>query len=101
MSGVSALLQLIKRAAKEAVDASNPAAVLYGTVKMISPLSVAVEQRFTLTEAFLVVPETLTAYKLTIGAQEYIIRRGLEVGDKVVLLREQGGQQFIILDRVV
>jgi hypothetical protein len=29
-----------------------------------------------------------------------MIRPGLETGDKVILLRVQGGQQFLILDKV-
>jgi hypothetical protein len=29
-----------------------------------------------------------------------VIRPGLEAGDKVILLRVQGGQQFLILDKV-
>lgn len=109
------LLNLIKRAAAEAVDASNPVQVLYGEVIAADPLAVQVDQRFILTTEFLVVPEGLAPYTVdlrhshgydgsTTGsalADPVVIRRGLEAGDKVILLRTQGGQQYVILDRVV
>lgn len=32
---------------------------------------------------------------------DIVIREGLELGDKVLLLRVQGGQKYVILDKVV
>jgi hypothetical protein len=97
-------LDLVKQASIGAVQATNPVAVTYGTVSQIEPLEVSVDQRFTLPEVFLVVPEHMTEYKVTVntelGPQEIVIRRGLEVGDKVILLRAQGGQQYVIVGRV-
>jgi len=95
------LLNLIKHASIGAVESGNPLAIQFASVIHINPLEVNVDQRFTLEEDFLIVPDSLSEFKLTIGLVEYTIRRGLEVGDKVILLRVQGGQQFIILDRVV
>lgn len=81
---------------------SDPVAVMQGIVVSIHPLEVNVEQRLSLKEVFLVVPERLTEYKVTLSSgEELIIREGLGVGDKVLLMRVQGGQQFIVLDRVV
>ncbi|RJX40054.1 DUF2577 domain-containing protein [Paenibacillus pinisoli] len=94
------LLTMIKQAAKGAVDASNPTAVLFAEVTNINPLKVNVDQRFTLPADFLVVPESLTRLEIRLG-EPIVIRRGLELGDKVLLLRVQGGQQYIILDRMV
>jgi hypothetical protein len=95
------MLEAIKRAAKDAIEASNLVAVMLGTVTKTSPLEVNVDQRFTLDADFLIVPETLTPYEVNIDGVEYIIRRGLEAGDGVILLRMQGGQRYLILDRVV
>lgn len=95
------LLNLIKHASLGALEAGNPLAIQFAIVTHIHPLEVNVDQRFTLEEDFLIVPDGLVELKLTIGLTEYTLRRGLEVGDKVILLRVQGGQQFIILDRVV
>lgn len=95
------MLNVIKQAALDALEASNPAAVLTGTVMNVNPLEVNVEQRFTLDADFLIVPEALTRYTLTIGSTEYVIRQGLQVHDRILLLRLQGGQRYLILDKVV
>lgn len=87
MSLLPNLIQIIKKAAVEAVEASNPTKVLFGTVANANPLSIKVEQKFTITKEFIV---------LTKRASD----SGLNTGDKVVLLQTQGGQKFIVLDKV-
>lgn len=78
------LLEVIKIAATDAVNAANPVAVVYGTVASVSPLSVKLEQKSLLTASFLT---SLCPY--------------LESGDRVALLRVQGGQEYLILGKVV
>lgn len=95
------MLDIIKKAGVNAVGAANPVTIVYATVTSLNPLEVNVDQRFSLTEDFLVVPELLTNYSVTIGETEYMIREGLKLGDKVLLLRVQGGQQYVVLDKVV
>lgn len=80
------LIQIIKKAAIEAVEASNPTKVIYGTVTDASP-SIKVEQKFTIPKEFIVLTKR-------------IAEEGLEVGDNVILLQEQGGQKYIVLDKV-
>ncbi|GAA3410390.1 DUF2577 domain-containing protein [Paenibacillus hodogayensis] len=94
------LLDVLKQAGVGAVEATNPVAVQYAVVTGIGPLTVRVDQRFTLDEDFLVVPEHLTEYKVTLEQGEVLIRRGLQAGDKLMLMRVQGGQQFVVLGRV-
>lgn len=77
-------LEAIKKAAMDAVNATNPVAVEYGTVISVSPLSVQVEQKSLLTAPFLVK-----------------LQPNLEAGNKVALLRVQGGQEYVILGKVV
>ena len=81
------LLQMIKLAAIEAVEATKPCAAVYGTVKSKAPLTINIDQKITLTSSFLVVTNT--------------VKDILSVGDTVVMLRMQGGQQFLVLDKVV
>ncbi|MUG66550.1 DUF2577 domain-containing protein [Paenibacillus campinasensis] len=95
------MLDIIKKASLSAVGSTNPVTVLYGTVTNTHPLEVNVDQRFSLTEDFLVVGESLTEYKRNIAGEEVVIRRGLQTGDTVVLLRYQGGQTYLVLDRLV
>ena len=80
------LIPLLKRIALEAVEASKPTVVLFGTVNSINPLSIYLEQKRTITKAFLVVTDKV---------------KNLVVGDKVVMIRMQGGQKYIIMDKVV
>lgn len=95
-----AMIDVIKRIAKEAVEAGSPVAFTYGTVTAVGPLEVLVDQRFSLPEELLVIPESLKEYKLDIGGVEYEIRKGLEAGDQLILVRMQGGQNYLIIDRV-
>lgn len=115
------LANTLKKAAMAAYGASNPAAVMFGEVTNTDPLEVNVDQRFTLPADFLIIPESLTHFEINLhhyheytddsGGSEQtkpalpeepiVIRRGLEKGDKLLLLRVQGGQQYVILDRVV
>lgn len=109
-----ALLDTIKKAGAAAYASGNPMAVMVGKVIRTNPLEVNVDQRFTLPEDFLIVPESLTSYEIdavhrhSVGgaqtddalAEKLVIRKGLEAGDNVLLLRVQGGQQFVLLDRI-
>ncbi|MGG1878130.1 DUF2577 domain-containing protein [Paenibacillus cisolokensis] len=110
------MLDIIKKAALEAVGASNPVAVQIGTVVSISPLEISLDQRITLPEAFLIVPESLTRYEIDLShvhklsgspdteqalTDKIVIRKGLAVGDAVILVRVQGGQKFVVLDKAV
>ncbi|SDJ76219.1 DUF2577 domain-containing protein [Paenibacillus naphthalenovorans] len=109
------MLNAIRQAALSAMEAGNPVAVMYGEVTKTNPLEVNVDQRFTLDADFLIVPESLTrleidlrhSHIMTSGTAEealtqpIVIRPGLQAGDHVVLLRMQGGQKYLILDKVV
>lgn len=108
------LTNLIKTAARQAVDASNPVHILFGEVTSADPLEVNVDQRFNLTADFLVIPESLSRYEVDLShSHSYsggttgesltslvVIREGLQVGDKLILIRVQGGQKYVIFDKV-
>lgn len=110
------MLDVIKQAALDAVQAGNPTAIQFGTVISISPLEISVDQRLTLAEAFLIVPESMTRFEMLasrflngedtpddegVSGVKVVLRHGLKQGDKVLLLRVQGGQQFVVMDKVV
>lgn len=121
------LLYLIKKAAVEAVNASKPTAIVYGKVISSSPLKISVEQKMTLTSAQLVLTRNVTDYKtyMTVnhvtenksggsgessfashnheykGKKEFIIHNSLVVGDEVIMIQVQGGQKYIVIDRVM
>ena len=100
------MIDIIKQAGLDAFYASNPVNLTYGTVTSVNPLKVMIDQRLELTKEFLIVPEYLTEYKITICKnekfkEEITIRKGLEVGNQLIMIRQQGGQEFLLLDRVV
>ena len=110
-----ALSDTIKRLGAGAVNSGNPVTVMFGTVTKVSPLEVNVDQRFKLDEDFLIVTERMTRYELDLKhrhrtsaedtqeslVDKVIIREGLQVGDGVLLLRVQGGQKYVVWDKVV
>lgn len=117
----------IKKAALDAVNASKPTAIVYGKVISTSPLKINVEQKMTLTTAQLVLTRNVTDYKVHMtvdhvtenksggsgessfsshnhaysGKKEFTIHNGLIIGDEVVMIQMQGGQKYIVLDRMV
>ena len=65
-------------------------------------MKISVEQKITLSSAQLILTRHMTNFKAkTTEGVEVTIQNSLKVGDQVVLLRQQGGQKFLVLDRVV
>lgn len=95
------MVELVKQIADGTSRAGQPVAVLLGTVTKTNPLEVNVEQRLTLSEDFLLVTERVTRYEQTVGNTTIVIRPGLVAGDTVLLLRVQGGQRYVVMDKVV
>lgn len=108
----------IKAAALKAVETSQPCDFLFGKVTSVSPLKISVEQKMTLGSAQLVLTRNVTDYTADVtinwntedtdthnhnivGVKSITIHNGLQIGDKVVLLKKKGGQKYLILDKVV
>jgi hypothetical protein len=89
-----------KRIVKKYLQASQLTDVFYGVVTNASPLQVNVDQRLPLEEAFLIVPEHLTPHSIIVSGQTYEIRRGLEAGDRIILVRSSGGGKYVIVGRL-
>lgn len=53
----------------------------------------------TITEPELITDEVTHKHSAS-TKKEILIRKGLSIGDKVILLRMQGGQKFIVIDRM-
>ena len=101
----SGLISVIKKAALDAVDNSQMCDLRYGTVTSVSPLKVQITTQLYIPSSLLVVPKHLTDYEVEISKpseskEKMIIHNSLKIGDKVALLRKQGGQSYFILDRI-
>lgn len=105
------LLNAVKLAIRQANEANPPAAVMFGVVVSPAPLSVLVDNRFTVSGEMLIplrgfvageFPATHT-HKIEspalVTSEETETYLGLAAGDKVVLLRDHGGGRFVILGR--
>ena len=145
MPDYAELLNTIKQAATEAVDAGKPVQVCFGKVTNSSPLQILVDQKMTLDSSFLVLTRNVTDFTTMVtvqwatekeeathkhqlknistddgakivsaytetqnakhthdieGTKQMTIHNALEKGEEVVLLRMQGGQKYIVLDRI-
>ena len=107
----------IKNIALKAFEESKPVNICYGIVKTINPLSIFVEQKMLLPAEFFVLSRNVTNYSATMtinwstenaqghnhsvsGDKTVTINNALKVGEKVILIRFQGGQDYLVLDRI-
>lgn len=122
----SGLVGAVKQAALNAVDNAQMCDLRFGEVVSISPLKIKVTNNFTIPSSLLIVPEHLTNHTVNVsidwttgsrsggsgdsafsehnhsvsGNKTMTINGALKLGDKVALLRKQGGQSYFILDRI-
>ena len=122
----SGLIEIMKRASMDAMDNAQMCDLRYGNVISTSPLRVQVTTQFIIPQSLLVVPEHLTDHEVSVtvnwntesesggsdmaafashnhgvsGKKTMTVHGALKVGDKVALLRKQGGQSYFILDRI-
>lgn len=160
------LLNIIKKAAKEAIDEATPSNVMFGTVTSTSPLTINVEQKLNLTSDFLVLTKNVVDYTVDVsmdwstetrslnanhshdvssnvsvsskatvspnpdnisvsvksdassdvsvqqkninlshahgisGRKSLTIHNALKNGDRVILIRQHGGQKYVVLDKI-
>jgi hypothetical protein len=117
----------MQQIATAAMQASGPAGVLFGTVESVAPLKVRVEQKLLLGAAQLILTHSVVDYEVSMtvdhtteeaaggsgdgayeahqhaytGKKTFKVHNALKTGDGVILLRLQGGQQFVVLDKAV
>lgn len=77
-------VEVMKQIAVKAVNAEKPVNIMYGTVISTIPLKIKLSQQQILTQEFFLALESLSE---------------LVIGDKLILIRVQGGQQYLILGK--
>jgi hypothetical protein len=121
------LVKAVKKAAMDAVNASQPSDFCFGRVTSTAPLKILIDQKMTLGTAQLVLTRNVSDYKTKItvdwqteaksggsgdsafsshnhsvsGKKEITVHNALQIGEQVVLLKQKGGQKYLVLDRVV
>lgn len=122
---INGFVKEVKRAALEAVEASNPMQVCFGTVTSVSPLKITVDQKKVLSSAQLLLTNNVRDFSFNMvvdhltenesggagdaafashrhkykGTKKFKVLLGLKAGEKVILIRCNGGQKFLVLDR--
>lgn len=107
------LVKAVKQAGVEAIQAQKPMAVCMGEVVSVSPLKICIDQKMTLTSAQLMLTNAVRDFAVDVTANHTDLASGsteetekikvhfaLRPGEKVILMRCDGGQKFIVLDRV-
>ena len=126
MPDLDEFMKTVKRAALDAVKASKPAEICFGKVTSASPLKILVEQKLPLGKGQLILTRNVTDFTTEVtvdwttedkgggsgyasyethkhpikGRKKITVHNGLVVGDEVVLIRQQGGQKYIVVDRI-
>lgn len=125
---MNGMVRAVKQAALEAVRASGPAGVCFGTVVSVSPLKIQVDQKMVLEGPQLLLTDRVRDYSVEMtplpefhetepetggageaafaehkhkyrGRKKWRVHNALAMGEKVLLLRCDGGQQYVVWDR--
>lgn len=109
----SDLLYAIKKISDDVNKASKPVEIASGQVASINPLSVKADQKLTIPEKALVLTDAVRDHEVEItisgltdsdgdnvsGTSVITIHNALKVGESVLMIRKQGGQQYLIIGR--
>lgn len=82
------LLNVMKQAGLGATEAKKPVNVCFGKVTNSSPLKILVEQKIILGKEQLILTKR-------------VLEETLQNDEEIILLRMQGGQKYVVIDRVV
>ena len=100
------LVKLMKKASLEATESAKPVQICFGQVLSISPLKINVEQKMSLTDSQFILCRNVTDFFTTMeiegiaGEKKVTVKNALKVGEQVILLRQQGGQKYLVIDRM-
>lgn len=127
MRDMSDIIRSIRKVVLDAVNAQKLTDIVYGTVESIAPLKVRIDQKLLLEQEQLKLTRAVMDYEVEMtvdhvtesrsggsgdasfeshnheykGRKKFLIHNGLIVGDKVTMIRAQGGQQYLIIDKEV
>lgn len=82
------MIDIIKQVVRNYMSNADLTTIQYGTVVQASPIQIQIE-KLIISSSKIVVPSVFKKVDIS-----------LKVGDKVLLLRQHGGQLFFVLDKV-
>ena len=100
---MSELVGVIQQIVQNTIEAMKMADKATGTVESVSPLRVKIDSSIqSVSSAALLLTDTVRERVVPVqgGEGTVTIREGLKEGDRVLMLKVQNGQQYIILSRI-
>ena len=101
---MSDLLGVLQQIMQENQQAMKPTELAFGTIVSVGPLSILVDNTTEpKPEPELILTDSVVARSAKIqggSGGTVVINPGLAAGDRVVMLRVQRGQQYIVLSKV-
>ncbi|MEK5070248.1 DUF2577 domain-containing protein [Sporosarcina sp. FSL K6-1508] len=109
------IVKSIKKSSEETTAAMDPVTICFGIVTKDEPLEILVEQRLPLKEDDLILTRAVLDHELDLtpgrligdekyefpeeSRRRYKVHNKLEIDDQVTLLRMQGGQKYVVIDK--
>lgn len=120
------LLQTMQVLIDQTMQAGKLSNYILGVVESTTPLSIRIEQKESITEEFLILTDAVRDYDVDIevlhttenraggsgdpafeshnhdyrGRKKIRVYNSLHIGEQVILLRQAGGQEYLVLSRV-
>lgn len=106
------LVESMKKAALDAFGNTNPCCIMFGKVISISPLKIQINTKLILEASQIVLSQRVTNHTIPTsgstgsadghshGIGSLSMNNALQVGNEVIMIRQTGGQEYIVLDRV-
>jgi len=91
------IVQTIRRIVQETVEANKPSGTYFGKVISVAPIQIQIASDLIITERFIVLGRYITEFSvdLTIEGELW---HGIRPNDELLLIREQGGQRYAVID---
>lgn len=117
MADAAELLKIIKRTVADTIHSMKVSDLCFGEVVSAEPIKILIDQKFMLGERQLILTRNVTEYELEMtvehfteneaghrheykGKKKFVVHNALTVGEKVVLIRQHGGQKYLVVDRI-
>lgn len=120
------LMSALQKLAYNTYQAGKPADYILGVVETVDPLVIRLDAKETITEEFLVLTDAVRDYNVDItvnhttenaaggsgyaeyashnhgykGRKRITVHNGLTPGESVVMLRQLGGQEYLVISRI-
>lgn len=98
---MSEIIDSLRRAVETTVEAMDLLDLGYATVESTSPLSLSIKKtNLKVTEPVAVMSDNVRYRSVNVQGQRVVINPGLSVGDKVIFLKANAGQNYIVISKV-